>query len=125
MAFLQLDNEVMGSVGEDVDENGPGFALLSSIRYDAQLSQCSQNTVLSGEPSATPSHFYMLSYHRDRILSASMDLAWAEVQDLLAGPRGVLRLSAALEDHLRELHHDKRNTPPLKVTYLPCSRKTS
>ncbi|KAA8903034.1 aminotransferase [Sphaerosporella brunnea] len=45
------------------------FAVFTSLRYDPQLLTCAANTAASSLSAPTP--FYLLSHHRDRMLSAA------------------------------------------------------
>ncbi|PWW72900.1 D-aminoacid aminotransferase-like PLP-dependent enzyme [Tuber magnatum] len=52
------------------------FQVSSSLRYDPLLLFCPINTAYSHNPS-TPSPFYLLSHHRDRMLSAAEHSGWS------------------------------------------------
>ncbi|KAI9760269.1 MAG: hypothetical protein M4579_001783 [Chaenotheca gracillima] len=72
------------------------FELFSSLRYDPALLKSSANTALSGRPNQ-PSPFYMLRYHRDRIMAAAEHFGWEKAATRLAGEEGLERLSTYLE----------------------------
>ncbi|CUS08862.1 unnamed protein product [Tuber aestivum] len=52
------------------------FRVFTSLRYDPLLLTCPINTTYSHDPS-TPSPFYLLSHHRDRMLSATEHSGWS------------------------------------------------
>lgn len=76
------------------------FSLFSSLRHDPILPSIRQNTSLSAlhAPSASDptSPFYMLPYHRDRMLNASRHFDWPAAVEALEGEAGLLALDAAL-----------------------------
>ncbi|KAG0127513.1 aminotransferase [Tuber indicum] len=51
------------------------FQIFTSHRYDPLLLTCPTNTTYSHDPS-TPSPLYLLSHHRDRMLSAAEHFKW-------------------------------------------------
>ncbi|OCL11227.1 hypothetical protein AOQ84DRAFT_437858 [Glonium stellatum] len=61
----------------------PSFELFTSLRYDPILLASSENSspVLSFH---SPSPFYMLVYHRDRMLEAAQHFGWVNVANKLA-----------------------------------------
>ncbi|KAK7535168.1 uncharacterized protein J3D65DRAFT_630320 [Phyllosticta citribraziliensis] len=77
----------------------PSFSVFTSLRYDPQLSTCHQNnSPLCSFKSDSP--FYMLRYHRDRMLEAALFFEWSAVANQLAGDKGGEMLETAL---LREV----------------------
>jgi 4-amino-4-deoxychorismate lyase len=52
------------------------FSLFSSLRHDRLLLQSPENTTASG--STTPCPFYLLEYHRDRMVCAAHHFEWPE-----------------------------------------------
>ncbi|KAI5853242.1 aminotransferase [Morchella snyderi] len=52
------------------------FSLFSSLRHDRLLLQSPENTTASG--STTPCPFYLLEYHRDRMVRAAHHFEWSE-----------------------------------------------
>ncbi|KAH0615321.1 uncharacterized protein H6S33_000957 [Morchella sextelata] len=52
------------------------FSLFSSLRHDRLLLQSPENTTASG--STTPCPFYLLEYHRDRMVRAAHHFEWPE-----------------------------------------------
>ena len=76
------------------------FHLFTSLRYDPQLLSSPVNTTLSGyfsvNDSPPPSPFYMLAYHRDRILEAADHFNWKSVVSLLSGTAGLQTFKQAI-----------------------------
>ncbi|KOS21687.1 hypothetical protein ESCO_002275 [Escovopsis weberi] len=70
-----------------------GFSLFTSIRYDP---------ILLHDGSDPCSAFYMLEYHRDRILRAATHFQWEQAIRSLSGPEGLSRLAASAEAALGE-----------------------
>jgi hypothetical protein len=52
----------------------PDFGLFTSLRYDPQLLQSSENTKLSGNN--VPSPFYNFVYHYERLINALDHFGW-------------------------------------------------
>ncbi|KAI9768847.1 MAG: hypothetical protein M1840_004661 [Geoglossum simile] len=75
---------------------GADFSLFSSLRYDPGLLQSPENASVSCAP-GTPSPFYMLRYHRDRMLLAAEYFQWDSAALRLAGDAGLERLNQELE----------------------------
>ncbi|KAK7517568.1 hypothetical protein IWZ03DRAFT_376494 [Phyllosticta citriasiana] len=76
----------------------PSFSVFTSLRYDPQLATCHQNNnLLWSFQSNSP--FYMLRYHRDRMLEAALFFEWSSVADQLAGDeRGEMLETALLRE---------------------------
>lgn len=94
----------------------PGFQLFSSVRYDPILLQSSHNTALwtdVGFRSGEPSPFYMLPYHRDRMLQAAQHFAWDKAISRIQGPEGLKYLLSVLESAI-----DSKETSSLRVRTL-------
>ncbi|OBT75167.1 hypothetical protein VF21_05469 [Pseudogymnoascus sp. 05NY08] len=72
----------------------PTFDLFTSLRYDPLLLTCAANTTLS----PSPSPFYMLSHHRDRILDAARHFNWPLAVSRLSGPSGLDHFLTTLKD---------------------------
>lgn len=100
---------------EEAYQNATGLELMSSVRGDVLLFHCPKNTLLSCKLSTSHCQFYMLQYHRDRILFAARDFGWTEACNVLEGPGGISRLSRALKAHLANLYNGAQNSQPLKV----------
>ncbi len=101
------------------DQDAARLEVISSIRYDDLLQRCVQNTLLSYDDSIDPSPFYMLSYHRDRMLVAVDQLGWTEARSFLEGSLGVVRLKQVLQEHLTESYNSTQLPQPLKVPFTP------
>lgn len=92
----------------------PDFQLFSSLRYDPLLLQSTTNTQLGPQGSSqSPTPFYMLAYHRDRILQAAEHFKWEKAIAQISGPDGLLRLLKRLEDDI-----DVKSSTPLRVRIL-------
>lgn len=83
-----------------MDDN---LKLFTTLRYDAALAD------LPGRPgfsdlgwNQVPSPFYMLDYHRDRLLRAATYWAWPAAVEAIAGEPGLRRLEAYLAPLARE-----------------------
>jgi len=102
---------VVPSVGTQpwVTMEEPDYQLFSSLRFDPLLLHSSANTTLHGSKSP----FYMLPYHRDRILQAATHFGWPAAEQTLTGPEGLQRLGQALEKSI-----DLTSAKPLRVRVL-------
>jgi 4-amino-4-deoxychorismate lyase len=87
----------------------PDFQIFSSLRFDTSLLQSSANTALSNF--ACP--FYMLPYHRDRMLEAATHFQWQEAIQRISGPQGLQHLLEKLEAAI-----DVKSSTPLRVRTL-------
>lgn len=83
-----------------MDDN---LKLFTTLRYDAALAD------LPGRPgfsdlgwNRVPSPFYMLDYHRDRLLRAATYWAWPAAVEAIAGEPGLRRLEAYLAPLARQ-----------------------
>ena len=85
------------------EQHTASLEVITSIRYDPLLIRSSQNTQLCYDDSDVPSQFYMLRYHRDRMLAAVHELGWTQARSFLEGQSGVVRLKQALQDHLNNI----------------------
>ena len=91
------------------------FDLLTSIRSDPLLTTSTPNTILSTAPKH-PTQFYMILYHRERLLAAAQDFQWQEAAIALSGPIGLLRLEKSLHEHLGSKYGNPAYPAPLKVS---------
>ncbi|KAL8784425.1 MAG: hypothetical protein Q9213_003948 [Squamulea squamosa] len=108
-----MDGETNSS--EDVaDANAASLQAMSSIRYDRFLSYSSRNTLISGDGNE-PSPFYMLNYHRDRMLAAADELGWMEARNVLEGRSGDIQLKQVLQAHLTDSYSSAQLSYPLKL----------
>lgn len=78
------------------------FELFTSLRYDPILSE---DVVDIGDSDCHsfgqfPGPFYMLPYHRDRLLRAATHWKWTKAVTSIEGPEGLERLEAFLHDAL-------------------------
>lgn len=124
MDLSQLTDENVAANGAYVTRGAPGFEILSSIRADTLLASSPKNALLSDhDGTMEPSSFYMLRYHRDRMLQAAEDLGWADTCDTIAGPSGLGLLRQVLHSYF--VSESGRHGPPkpLKVnvsTHVCC-----
>ncbi|KAI1000868.1 hypothetical protein K3495_g7334 [Podosphaera aphanis] len=65
----------------------PDFELFSTVRYDPVLRTQAANTTLITGSEASP--FYMLPYHRDRILHAAQHFGWSHAAAAIQGTVGL------------------------------------
>lgn len=100
----------------EIQSKVPDFQLFSSLRYDPILLQSPANTALwpdeNGGPSG-PSPFYMLPYHRDRMLQAARHFHWDQAISRIEGPQGLNYLLSVLESAI-----EKTETSSLRVRTL-------
>lgn len=75
------------------------FKIFTSIRYDPILLEAPQHATLNttGWNRSTASPWYMLDYHRDRMLRAANHFGWAAVTEKLEGLQGLQTLEDFLE----------------------------
>lgn len=71
----------------------PDFELFSSLRFDVQLVESSANSALS----MSPSPFYLLPYHRDRMLEAATHFKWPLAAERISGSQGLQLILQRLE----------------------------
>ncbi|KAJ9156456.1 Aminodeoxychorismate lyase [Pleurostoma richardsiae] len=73
------------------------FQLFTSLRYDPALADAGNVLPANGGwNSRTRSPFYMLDYHRDRMLRAATHWGWTRAADAIAGEDGLKRLDSFL-----------------------------
>lgn len=93
------------------------FDIISTVRSDASLLYSHQNTwvnaAISGTLARSPLQFYMLGYHRDRMLHAAEAFGWDPTS--LEGPQAFKKLLEMLHDHLEREYNDRTYAAPLKV----------
>lgn len=96
-----------------MEPSSPCFEVMTSIRSDAILKLAPFNPRLcSGE---TPSQFYMMPYHYDRIVAAATDFRWSKAARIFTSEIGILGLESALEQHLHDMYDRVDYPSPLKV----------
>lgn len=94
-------------------KSDPDFEILTSVRSDKILTQSPLNAELSA--SDQPSQFYMLHYHRDRMLAAAEHFGWEEAIRNLAGPGAPAMLEKSFLQHLDDTYGNRNHPSPLKV----------
>ena len=83
------------------------YQLFSSLRYDPQLGSAVDRGALEPEGQLpTSKNFYMLGFHRDRMLSAAKHFQWEAAVAAISGVEGLLRLERALANALEGYHDD-------------------
>lgn len=92
----------------------PDFQLFSSFRYDPRLLQSTQNAELTlDENINSPSPFYMLRYHRDRLLQAAEHFGWEAAAAQIRGFEGMVKILKKLEADI-----DTKSTTSLRIRLL-------
>jgi 4-amino-4-deoxychorismate lyase len=81
----------------------PNFQLFSSLRYDPALTT---------HPFNSQSPYYMLSYHRDRLLQAATHFGWTTAAQKISGEAGFAYLLSTLNAAI------SNSTSPLRVRTL-------
>jgi 4-amino-4-deoxychorismate lyase len=89
----------------------PGFQLFSSLRYDPIL--VSAANAKDGESLQYAGPFYMLPYHRDRMLQAAQHFGWTTAASCISGDAGLAHLAAQLSAAV-----DVQSSRPLRVKAL-------
>lgn len=89
------------------------FKLFTSLRYDPVL-LLDQQPKNSGWNSKQQSAFYMLDYHRDRMLRAASHWDWEKAVATIEGPEGLARLEAFLTQRVKS----QSNDVPMKLKVL-------
>jgi 4-amino-4-deoxychorismate lyase len=113
----------------------PGFQLFSSLRYDPLLTPLAINTESWDGPIKTGSPFYLLPYHRDRILQAAEHFGWTEAAARIRGADGlahflsklteVIDVSSAKPVRIRALlDHEGKFTIEMTPIYFSVSEST-
>ena len=89
------------------------FQLFSSLRYDPLLDPLVVNTEAwdGDRPSGSP--FYLLPYHRDRMLQAAEHFGWNTAASRISGPAGLTRLVSTLSEAV-----DVQSSKPLRIRVL-------
>ncbi|RFU74058.1 hypothetical protein TARUN_8189 [Trichoderma arundinaceum] len=78
-----------------------GFSLFTSLRYDVGLLEVpSKGIDYAGWNTANSSPFYMLDYHRDRMLRAATHWKWNKAVDVLSGQKGLENLAKLAEEFI-------------------------
>lgn len=93
--------------------SGAGFKLFSSLRFDPLLVPLAINIEAWDEARPSGSPFYMLPYHRDRLLQAAENFRWATAVSRISGPNGLAYLASKLCEVI-----DVQSSKPLRVKVL-------
>lgn len=91
----------------------PDFQLFSSLRYDPLLTSLPINTESWDGETKPRSPFYMLPYHRDRMLQAAEHFGWTKAADTIRGPEGFAHLVSRLNKAF-----DTKSPTPLRIKTL-------
>ena len=75
------------------------FRVMTSIRCDGNLQGLQANSEL-GSNAEMACMFYMLRYHRDRMLAAAAEFSWLQACHVLDGDNGLLYLEQTLLEHV-------------------------
>lgn len=101
----------------DIPPTINNFLIISTIRSDAILLGSQQNTRVNATINSTlarsPIQFYMLSYHRDRMLASAKAFGWDTSP--LEGPQAFKLLLNMLHDHLHSKFNGRTYIAPLMV----------
>lgn len=122
MTRSELMNGDINAIGTVAEHDAADFQVMSSLRSDVLLLQCFKNTQLFIEGGNCSCPFYMLRYHRDRMLAAVEELGWTGAWNFLQGQQGVTRLKEVLQDHLEDRSTSTHPSQPLKVQLSVASR---
>lgn len=80
---------------------GENFQLFTSLRFDPTLAQLGNNQPDDlGWNSTRSSPYYMLDYHRDRMLKAASHWGWGKAVAAIEGPEGLTRLESFITAQL-------------------------
>ncbi|KAH6724606.1 aminotransferase class IV-domain-containing protein [Leptodontidium sp. MPI-SDFR-AT-0119] len=91
----------------------PDFQLFSSLRYDPLLLPLTINTAAWDGEIKFFSPFYMLPFHRDRMLQAAEHFGWTKAADTIRGTEGFNFLLRKLNEAI-----DVKSETPLRVRTL-------
>lgn len=87
---------------------GENFQLFTSLRFDPTLLQLGNNQPDDlGWNSTKPSPYYMLDYHRDRMLKAASHWGWDKAVAAIEGPEGLARLESFITGQLGQDSSDQ------------------
>lgn len=100
------------------------FRVMSSIRCDANLQILRLNREL-GPDTEQPCMFYMLRYHRDRMLAAATEFGWSQAQHALEGEKGLLFLEQTLNEHVDSQRSKTPPQDPIQARFLRCGKVAS
>lgn len=92
------------------------FSLFTSLRYDVELQKIpSLDMKYAGWNNNNMSPFYMLDFHRDRVLNAAIHWGFEPVIDLLTGPDGLEYMAQKALQFLG----DERKPQRLRIVLSP------
>jgi 4-amino-4-deoxychorismate lyase len=91
----------------------PEFQLFTTLRYDPLLIPLASNTEAWDRDLPSGSPFYMLPYHRDRMLQAAEHFGWNVAASRIRGPVGLTYLLEELSKVI-----DTKSAEPLRVKAL-------
>ncbi|KAI0179169.1 aminotransferase [Hypoxylon sp. FL1284] len=80
-----------------------GFQIFTSIRYDPALLQIPHLGFTNTGWNQAPSPFYMLDFHRDRMLRAAINWKWEAAIAAISGEEGLERLQGYLQSITTEI----------------------
>lgn len=93
---------------------GGSFQLLSTPRFDPQLTTVREKGLKhAGWNYTNDSPFYLLGYHRDRLLKGAVHFGWSAAVEELRGPANLERLSQRLLEFVGE-----NQATPLRLRIL-------
>ncbi|MCJ1475173.1 hypothetical protein MMC13_003833 [Lambiella insularis] len=88
--------------------------IFTSIRSDPALLANPQNDI-SSFACRSPSQFYMLPHHRDRLLAAADALQWIAAVHVFSNQSGLINLIEILQSHLQDAYSDRDYAVPLRI----------
>ncbi|ORY57273.1 aminotransferase [Pseudomassariella vexata] len=77
-----------------------GMRLFTSLRYDPELIAIPVKGFIGTGWNQKPSAYYMLDFHRDRMLRATKYWGWAPAVEAIAGDEGLKRLEQFLQTRI-------------------------
>ncbi|KAK8131488.1 hypothetical protein PG984_007926 [Apiospora sp. TS-2023a] len=81
------------------------FKLFTTLRYDPALLAVPEQGFANLGWNQRPSPFYILDYHRDRMLQAATHWRWEAAAKLISGEEGLKRLEEYLDAAARSFSH--------------------
>ncbi|MCJ1282699.1 hypothetical protein MMC26_002024 [Xylographa opegraphella] len=97
-------------------QSPPNLAIFTTLRSDALLLTHPLNRFSPTSPSPpSPSQFYLLSYHRDRLLCAAQQFNFQPAIKLLSTPSSLSTLQSALEQHLLHTYSSRTHPSPVRI----------
>ncbi|MCJ1437635.1 hypothetical protein MMC27_007022 [Xylographa pallens] len=96
----------------------PGLAIFTTLRSDALLLTHPLNhfsPTPTSPPSPSPSQFYLLPHHRDRLLSAAHQFSFQHSITTLSDPSSLSILQSALSQHLLTTYASSTHPSPVRI----------